>query len=124
MLLPEEVDFQSLTVTARDFAKKSRSKSLQNWIIFLFLTDAFSMISEITFIQIIDSPDTILSTVIQILRAIKILPGIKRTPLVTCCELGICMILILIALCKSFVFTRLCSLLIHFCISLIYLLHI
>ena len=71
MLLPEEVDFQSLTVTARDFAKKSRSKSLQNWIIFLFLTDAFSMISEITFIQIIDPPDTILSTVIQILRAIK-----------------------------------------------------
>ena len=124
MLLPEEVDFQSLTVTAKDFVKKSQSKPLQNWIIFLFLTDAFSLISEITFIQIIDPPDTMLSTVIQILRATKILPGIKRTPLVTCRELGICMILILIALCKSFVFTRLCSLFIQFCISLLYLLHI
>ena len=71
MLLPEDADFQSLTVTARDFVKKSQSKSLYNWIIFLFLTDAFSMISEITFIQIIDPPDTMLSPVIQILVRLK-----------------------------------------------------
>lgn len=80
MLLPKEVDSQSLTVTARDFANKSQSKSPQNWIIFLFSTDTFSIISEIIFIQIIDSPNTMLSTVIQILRAIKIILGIKRTP--------------------------------------------
>ena len=71
MLLPGEADFQSLTVTARDFVKKSQSKSLHNWIIFLFLTGAFSMISEITFIQIIDPPDTMLSPVIQILVRLK-----------------------------------------------------
>lgn len=86
--------------------------------IFLFLTDAFSLTSEIKFIQIIDPPYTMLSIVIKILR------GTKRTPLVTCCELGICIILVLIASCKSFVFTRLDSLFIYFCISLSYFLHI
>ena len=82
--------------------------------IFLFLTDAFSLTSEIKFTQIIDPPYTMLSIVIKILR------GTKRT----CCELGICIILVLIASCKSFVFTRLDSLFIYFCISLLYFLHI
>ena len=117
--VPEEVDFQSLTVTARDFVNKSQSKSPKNWIIFLLLKDALSMIPDTKFIQIIDPPNTMLSAVIKTLRAIKILRGIKRAPLVTYRELGICIILVLMASYGSFVFTRLYSLFIYFCISLL-----
>lgn len=103
-----EVDFQSLTVSARDFVNKSESKSPRHWITFLFSTDAFSMISEIKLIQIIDLPNSILSTVIKILRAIK------RILAVTCYELGICIVLVLIVSCRSFVFFRLYSLFTYF----------
>ena len=111
--VPEEVDFQPLTVTARDFVNKSQSKSPKNWIIFLLLTDALSMIPDTKFIQIIDPPNTMLSAVIKTLR------GIKRALLVTYRKLGICIILVLMASYGSFVFTRFYSLFIYFCISLL-----
>ena len=61
----------------------SESKSTRQWFIFLFSTDASSLISEINLIQIVDPSNTILPTVIKIFCAIK------RTLSVTCREFGI-----------------------------------
>ena len=61
------------------------------------------------------------SVVYRDYRTLRLKYFVQRTLLVTCRELGICIILVEIVWGICFVFIRFCSLFIHFCLSLLYL---